>query len=158
MSHIDEPYRHIFCCLVVGQGGLSHNLGLHVAYISVTRSGLNQLSMSNLIIAGAQWEALLQGSDRPCGGALTYCVHPSCGRSLPKVWQHLPPTSWTLHQSKGQVEILFPTHQFHYPDYYGTLWQLDVITWQRNCKPICSQDPISCFYELHGSWNLCPAT
>ena len=43
MSHIDEPYRHIFCCLVVGQGGLSHNLGLHVAYISVIESGLNQL-------------------------------------------------------------------------------------------------------------------
>lgn len=47
MSHIDEPCKHIFCYLV-GQRGLSCTLGLHVAYISVTRSGLNQLSICQI--------------------------------------------------------------------------------------------------------------
>jgi len=55
---------------------------------------------------GTKWEAVLQDSGGPCGGAVTHRVYPNSGRSMPEVWQYLPPSSRSLHLTERQVRPL----------------------------------------------------
>lgn len=53
--------------------------------------------------SGTEWEALLQGFDWSCGGALANRIYPCRWWSMPEVRQYISSSTWSLHQFAGQV-------------------------------------------------------